>query len=117
MLGSTCKLPLINSLSPRPLYVVHMFCAPFMNINWNLSTASRYMVERVLRFTCKVQLLIALSQHASYLPYAVHVFIVHGTKVYWSLTSASRDIGDPALRSLCKVPLAVGQSQRSRYDV
>jgi hypothetical protein len=36
------------------------------------------MGDRLLRFTCKVQLVIALSQHAVYLPYAVHVFIVQG---------------------------------------
>ena len=75
------------------------------------------MGDRVLRFTCKGQLIIALPQHALYLPYALHVFIVQGTRFYWSLTLASRGIGDTTLRSLYEEPLAIAQSQRSRYDV
>jgi len=53
-----------------------------MNVNWNLWTVSRDMGDRVLRFTCKGQLIIALPQHALYLPYALHVFIVQGTRFY-----------------------------------
>ena len=37
---------LINALSPRPLYIVRIFCVPFMNVNWNISTASRDMGDR-----------------------------------------------------------------------
>jgi hypothetical protein len=37
---------LINALSPRPLYAVHMFCVPFMNVNRDLSTASRDVGDR-----------------------------------------------------------------------
>jgi len=69
-------VPLINTLSQRPLYVVHMFCVQFMNVNWNLSTASRDKGDRVLRYTCKVQLIIVLSQHSLYLPCAMDVFVV-----------------------------------------
>jgi len=57
-------VPLINALSPRPLYVVRIFCVPFMNVNWNLSTASRDMGDREQRFACKEHLIIALLQHA-----------------------------------------------------